>query len=221
MIPLHHKSGTGEGAIYVLAFAINGGVNFVCETVVSLISLESNIVRGCDAPQWASIDNVRRFPHAQVIPRHRDSDRLGVRKPEILRAVEQEQCAHRQMLIDPCGKVLPCHAATVIPGLQFENVRSQSLEWIWRESISFQEFRGEDWMLEPCRSCDRRARDFGGCRCQAFMITGDATATDPVCSLAPAHDLIEQQLSLVNSIASPRKPATEQEEFWTYRSQPK
>jgi PqqA peptide cyclase len=126
-----------------------------------------------------------------------------------------------QLLIDPCGKVLPCHAATVIPGLQFENVRGQSLEWIWRESASFQKFRGEDWMPEPCRSCDRRTQDFGGCRCQAFMITGDPTATDPVCSLAPAHSLIEQQLSRVNSIASQHNPATEKEDFWTYRSQPK
>jgi pyrroloquinoline quinone biosynthesis protein E len=127
----------------------------------------------------------------------------------------------RQLLIDPRGRVLPCHAATVIPGLQFENVRDQPLEWIWRESASFQKFRGEDWMPEPCRSCDRRTQDFGGCRCQAFMITGDAAATDPVCSLAPAHGLIEQQLSRVNSIASPHQPATEQEEFWAYRSQPK
>jgi pyrroloquinoline quinone biosynthesis protein E len=127
----------------------------------------------------------------------------------------------RQLLIDPCGTVLPCHAASVIPGLQFENVRDQSLEWIWRESASFQKFRGEDWMPEPCRSCDRRTLDFGGCRCQAFMITGDAIATDPVCSLAPGHNLIEQQILRVNSIASPGKPATGQEEFWSYRSQPK
>jgi pyrroloquinoline quinone biosynthesis protein E len=127
----------------------------------------------------------------------------------------------RQLLIDPGGKVLPCHAATVIPSLKFENVRDQSLEWIWRESASFQKFRGEDWMPEPCRSCDRRTQDFGGCRCQAFMVTGDATATDPVCSLAPAHGLIEQQLARVNAMASPHKPAAEQEQFWAHRSQPK
>jgi len=131
----------------------------------------------------------------------------------------------RQLLIDPCGKVLPCHAATVIPGLQFENVRSCSLEWIWRESESFQKFRGEDWMPEPCRSCDRRMEDFGGCRCQAFLITGEAASTDPVCSLAPAHGLIEQQLLRVNSIASsgngPQKLPAEQEQFWVYRSQTK
>lgn len=129
----------------------------------------------------------------------------------------------RQLLIDPCGKALPCHAASVIPGLQFENVRERSLEWIWRESDSFQKFRGENWMPEPCRSCDRRMEDFGGCRCQAFMITGDATATDPVCSLAPARGLIEEQLSRGDSIAGsasdPRPPQSEQ--FWVYRPQPK
>lgn len=131
----------------------------------------------------------------------------------------------RQLLIDPCGKALPCHAASVIPGLQFESVRERSLEWIWRESASFQKFRGGNWMPEPCRSCDRRREDFGGCRCQAFMITGDAASTDPICSLASAHGLIEQQLLRVNSIASangsPYKPPTEEEQFWVYRSESK
>jgi pyrroloquinoline quinone biosynthesis protein E len=126
----------------------------------------------------------------------------------------------RQMLIDPGGTALPCHAAAVIPGLNFESVRNQSLVWIWRESASFQKFRGEDWMPEPCRSCDRRTQDFGGCRCQALMITGDATATDPVCSLAPSHGLIEEQLALANSMARQGKQA-EQADFWTYRPQPK
>jgi pyrroloquinoline quinone biosynthesis protein E len=97
----------------------------------------------------------------------------------------------RLLLIDPSGQALPCHAAGVIPGLSFDNVREHSLDWIWRESPAFQRFRGEQWMPEPCRSCDRRAEDFGGCRCQAFLITGDASATDPVCTLAPTHHLIE------------------------------
>jgi PqqA peptide cyclase len=134
----------------------------------------------------------------------------------------------RQLLIDPSGKALPCHAAAVIPGLQFENVRDRPLEWIWRESESFQKFRGESWMPEPCRSCNRRAEDFGGCRCQAFMITGDATSTDPVCSLAPAHSLVEQKLSQVNSMAenaaadkTSQVLQTQQEQFWVYRPQPK
>ncbi len=97
----------------------------------------------------------------------------------------------RLVLIDPSGQVLPCHAAGVIPGMAFDNVREHPLEWIWRESAAFQRFRGEQWMPEPCRSCERRAEDFGGCRCQAFLLTGDAAATDPVCTLAPAHHLIE------------------------------
>jgi PqqA peptide cyclase len=133
----------------------------------------------------------------------------------------------RQMLIDPSGTALPCHAAAVIPGLRFENVREKSLAWIWQESESFQKFRGEAWMPEPCRSCDRRTEDFGGCRCQALMITGDANATDPVCSLAPAHGLIEQKLLEVNShaeaaAASPSQAIPIQpDNFWVYRPQPK
>jgi pyrroloquinoline quinone biosynthesis protein E len=97
----------------------------------------------------------------------------------------------RLMLIDPAGQVLPCHAAGVIPGMEFTNVREHPLEWIWRESSAFQRFRGEHWMPEPCKSCERRTEDFGGCRCQAFLITGDARATDPVCFLSPDHHLID------------------------------
>jgi pyrroloquinoline quinone biosynthesis protein E len=96
----------------------------------------------------------------------------------------------RLMLIDPSGQVLPCHAAGVIPGMEFVNVREHPLEWIWRESSAFQRFRGEQWLPEPCKSCERRTEDFGGCRCQAFLIAGDATVTDPVCSLSPHHHLI-------------------------------
>jgi PqqA peptide cyclase len=105
----------------------------------------------------------------------------------------------RLMLINPAGKVLPCHAAEVIPGLEFENVKEKTLEWIWQESSSFQRFRGEAWMPEPCRSCDRRAQDFGGCRCQALLLTGDPTVTDPACSLAPTHGLIEAAVNEANS----------------------
>jgi pyrroloquinoline quinone biosynthesis protein E len=97
----------------------------------------------------------------------------------------------RLILIDPSGQALPCHAAGVIPGMKFDHVKERSLEWIWRESAAFQCVRGEQWMPEPCRSCERRAEDFGGCRCQAFLIAGDASATDPVCTLAPAHHLVE------------------------------
>jgi pyrroloquinoline quinone biosynthesis protein E len=99
---------------------------------------------------------------------------------------------NKMIVITPRGTVLPCQAAESITTLQFENVREQSLSYIWRESPSFNAFRGEDWMPEPCRSCDRRHLDYGGCRCQAFMLAGDAAATDPVCALSPHHHLIEQ-----------------------------
>jgi pyrroloquinoline quinone biosynthesis protein E len=98
----------------------------------------------------------------------------------------------RSLNVTPAGRVLPCHAAEVIPGLEFWNVREHSLAEIWRASPAFSAFRGTDWMQEPCKSCDRREQDFGGCRCQAFLITGDARAADPVCHLSPQHALVEQ-----------------------------
>jgi pyrroloquinoline quinone biosynthesis protein E len=86
---------------------------------------------------------------------------------------------------------LPCHLAHTLPGLVFENVKERPLAAIWHDSAAFNAFRGDDWMPEPCRSCDRRGIDFGGCRCQAYHLTGNAAATDPACSLAPDHHLIE------------------------------
>ena len=94
----------------------------------------------------------------------------------------------RSLNVTPSGKVLPCHAAESIPGLEFWSVREHSLADIWANSPAFNAFRGTEWMQEPCRSCVRRDIDFGGCRCQAFALTGDARATDPVCHLAPGHD---------------------------------
>ncbi|HVO59750.1 MAG TPA: pyrroloquinoline quinone biosynthesis protein PqqE [Terriglobales bacterium] len=129
----------------------------------------------------------------------------------------------RLLLIDPAGRALPCHAAGVIPGLQFNNVRERSLEWIWRESAAFNKFRGEEWMAEPCRSCDRRQEDFGGCRCQAFLLTGDAAGTDPVCSLAPLHTLVEGEVQRSNggpvNGTLPQSPVAN-EHSWTYRPNP-
>jgi len=97
----------------------------------------------------------------------------------------------RSLNVTPSGRVLPCHAAESIPGLEFWSVRDHALEEIWTSSPAFQAFRGEDWMAEPCASCPRRTEDFGGCRCQAFALTGDARATDPVCHLSPRHSLVE------------------------------
>jgi pyrroloquinoline quinone biosynthesis protein E len=99
--------------------------------------------------------------------------------------------ARRFLLITPDGVALPCHAAHTIPGIAWDRVTDRPLAEIWRDSPGFNAFRGEAWMPEPCRSCDRRHADFGGCRCQAYFLTGDAASTDPVCTLAPRHDLIE------------------------------
>lgn len=92
--------------------------------------------------------------------------------------------AQKLMLIDPAGRAMPCHSAAVIPGLEFDNAAQKPLPWIWQQSPAFERFRGDHWMQEPCRSCDRKRIDFGGCRCQALLLAGDAAATDPVCSLA-------------------------------------
>jgi pyrroloquinoline quinone biosynthesis protein E len=104
------------------------------------------------------------------------------------------------MLITPNGDALPCHAARVIRGLSFASVKDQSLREIWENSEAFQKFRGEAWMQEPCRSCDRRQQDFGGCRCQALLLSGDAAATDPVCSLSPQRFKVDAILASVNAI---------------------
>ena len=98
----------------------------------------------------------------------------------------------RTMVISPNGDVLPCQVAASIPELDFDNVRERSLNWIWFESEAFNRFRGTDWMEEPCRSCPRKTVDFGGCRCQALLLTGSATATDPVCHLSPEHHLVSK-----------------------------
>jgi pyrroloquinoline quinone biosynthesis protein E len=91
----------------------------------------------------------------------------------------------RYLTVNPVGDVLPCPTASEIPQMRFDNVRDHSLAWIWAESAAFNRFRGTDWLPEPCQSCPHREQDFGGCRCQAALLTGDAANTDPACSLAP------------------------------------
>ena len=107
----------------------------------------------------------------------------------------------RFIVVNPEGFALPCHLAHTIPGLHFENVRQCHLEEIWHHSSSFNQFRGDGWLPDPCRTCDRRARDFGGCRCQAFHVTGNAGATDPACSLSPDHAFIESARSRASQSA--------------------
>jgi PqqA peptide cyclase len=125
------------------------------------------------------------------------------------------------MLITPKGDVLPCHAAATLPGMTFENVSQQPLRKIWEESPSFQKFRGEEWMQEPCRSCDRRELDFGGCRCQALLLANDPAVTDPVCSLAPQRHIVDEILAAVNASSDmPEIAGKPLETEWLYRSNP-
>jgi pyrroloquinoline quinone biosynthesis protein E len=131
------------------------------------------------------------------------------------------------MLITPNGDALPCHAAKIVPGLNFANVKQSSLSEIWQSSEAFQKFRGEDWMQQPCKTCDRRTIDFGGCRCQALLLAGEAAATDPVCSLSPNRPKIDAILTALNDSAStvgaglaPPADAALTKPDWLYRPNP-
>jgi PqqA peptide cyclase len=117
----------------------------------------------------------------------------------------------RSLNVTPSGVVLPCHAAQTIPGLEFWSVRDRALADIWAHSPAFQAFRGTSWMQEPCRSCEFREQDFGGCRCQALAIAGDAAATDPSCELSPLHTKIQ---------ALAEQAATGQVTEYAYRGRP-
>ena len=117
------------------------------------------------------------------------------------------------LVISPNGQVLPCHGATQITTLSFDSVQDHSLDWIWRESKAFRLFRGDTWMKDPCRSCPRKAVDFGGCRCQAFALTGDAANPDPVCTLTPLRAVIDQALQ------EPAQPALDYQ-YRSYASEP-
>ena len=105
--------------------------------------------------------------------------------------------------VSPRGNMLPCHAAETITGLVFSSVREHPLRWIWENDAAFWKFRGTAWMPEPCRSCEFRERDLGGCRCQAFALVGDAAATDPVCEFSPKHDVV---VALVDGNAPTGRP---------------
>jgi pyrroloquinoline quinone biosynthesis protein E len=105
------------------------------------------------------------------------------------------------------GLALPCHEARMLPGLSFPNVRDHDLRWIWHESPGFNAFRGTEWMKEPCRSCPEKLKDFGGCRCQAYLVTGDAANADPVCDLSPHHRLVT---AAVDKAQAPGQIAREQ-----------
>jgi PqqA peptide cyclase len=114
------------------------------------------------------------------------------------------------LTITPDGTALPCHAAKMLP-LEFPNVRAAAVDWIWRDSPSFNHFRGDAWMKEPCRSCPEKATDFGGCRCQAYLLTGDAANADPVCDLSPHHHLV------TDAVARADRPYVEEKPLLFFR----
>ena len=119
----------------------------------------------------------------------------------------------RYLTVNPLGDVLPCPTSGGIPGLVFENIRNKGLDWIWRESEAFNRFRGTEWLPEPCKSCPEKEADFGGCRCQAALLTGDAAKTDPACELSPDRGRLSERVAAVQG----RSPAREQ---YHYRVNP-
>ncbi|WP_117212201.1 pyrroloquinoline quinone biosynthesis protein PqqE [Allorhizocola rhizosphaerae] len=139
---------------------------------------------------------------AEFIAAHREVEIVYVR-PDYYDGVPKpcmNGWATRQLVVNPLGEVMPCPAASVIPDLDRPSVLDNSLFDIWYHSSAFNRFRGTEWMSDPCRSCPRKDIDFGGCRCQAFQLTGDAAATDPACALSPRHDVVT---SLVGAAAPP------------------
>jgi pyrroloquinoline quinone biosynthesis protein E len=152
---------------------------------------------------WAFLNRAALLPTreqidaaAEVVARAREE----AREPEILWVLPDyhrdrpKPCmggwARRTLVLAPDGRALPCQAAGELPGLEFWRFPEHSLAACWRDAPGMNAFRGEGWMREPCRSCPERARDFGGCRCQAHRLTGDAGATDPACALAPQHGVV-------------------------------
>ncbi len=110
------------------------------------------------------------------------------------------------LTIAPDGTAMPCQEARIIKEIDFPSVRDHDLSWIWHESPAFSLYRGDDWMKEPCRSCDNKEQDVGGCRCQAYMLTGDATNTDPVCYKSPHHHLIEDAITAADRVGRNPQP---------------
>jgi pyrroloquinoline quinone biosynthesis protein E len=110
------------------------------------------------------------------------------------------------LTIAPDGTAIPCQEARVIADIDFPSVRDKSLAWIWHDSPAFNRFRGDSWMSEPCSTCDERTTDFGGCRCQAYLLTGDAARTDPACRLSPDHGLIEAAVAEAGQPRHERTP---------------
>lgn len=136
------------------------------------------------------VDAARRRLEGTLVIDHVMPDYLGERPKACMGG-----WGRQVIVVAPDGRALPCHAAATIPGLAFDSVRDRALAEIWETSEAFNRFRGTAWMPAPCRGCDRAERDWGGCRCQALAITGDAGATDPVCALSPDHHRMQELMA--------------------------
>jgi PqqA peptide cyclase len=123
------------------------------------------------------------------------------------------------LAITPDGTALPCHAARMLPGLELPNVRTSGVREIWYDSQAFNRFRGEGWMKEPCVSCPERTKDFGGCRCQAYLLTGDPDNADPVCELSAHHHLVTEAVARAEAaVNAPRRAAEHVLKFRDHRT---
>jgi pyrroloquinoline quinone biosynthesis protein E len=165
---------------------------------------------------WALLNRLVLLPSMEQIRRaHRRFQERRLQVGERLRMIWVTPDYHEQrpkpcmngwgrvsLTVAPDGKVLPCPVASSITTISFESVREHSLSWIWYESAAFAAYRGTAWMAEPCRSCDLRDIDFGGCRCQAFVLSGDAARTDPVCGLSPDHALVTAAVAAAHAAST-------------------
>jgi pyrroloquinoline quinone biosynthesis protein E len=159
---------------------------------------------------WAEVNRAHLLPtHVQLREAEATTDRwrerLGTKMKLFFVAPDYHEGTPKRCVngwgstflnITPDGAALPCHTARMLPGLHFPNVREASLREIWYDSASFNRFRGTGWMKEPCRSCEHKEKDLGGCRCQAYMLTQDMDAADPVCSKSPQHGLVQAAVAL-------------------------
>jgi PqqA peptide cyclase len=161
---------------------------------------------------WAARNRDRLLPSREQLQRaeaatHRFRDRVGQRMRVFFVVPDYFETRPKPCMnglgsvfltITPDGTALPCHAARMLPGIDFPNARDSTIASIWYDSPGFNHFRGDSWMKEPCRSCPEKAKDFGGCRCQAYLLTGDAANADPVCDLSPYHHLVTEAVAKAN-----------------------
>ena len=169
---------------------------------------------------WAQVNRAHLLPTREQVQRAEDvtnawRQRLGDKMRVFLVVPDYYESRPKKCMngwgnvfltVAPDGTVLPCHTARMLPGLEFPKVGEMTLREIWFESEGFNRYRGSSWMKDPCRDCDEREKDWGGCRCQAYMLAGDPAAADPVCAKSPVHQVVEAAVAKAGSVASSEHP---------------